>query len=109
MFDNLVVTDLPGTMPGDFNDSGTVDAADIAQWQADFGVNADSDADGDGDSDGDDFWRGKNVGNTGASGAAAAVPEPATTDCGAGDVDGCGLAAAGGRESSPPVSSPRRV
>jgi hypothetical protein len=79
VFDNLVVTDLPGALHGDFNDSGTVDAADLAQWQTDFGVNAESDADGDGDSDGADFlaWQ-KNLGNTGAAGATAAVPEPAT-------------------------------
>lgn len=79
VFDNLVVTDLPGALPGDFNGSGTVDAADLVQWQGDFGLNGDSDADGDGDSDGADFlvWQ-QNVGRTGAMGATATVPEPAT-------------------------------
>jgi hypothetical protein len=81
LFDNLVVTDLPpvGGVPGDFDDSGTVNAADLAQWRDDFGVNGDSDADGDGDSDGADFlvWQ-KNLGMSGASGAATGVPEPGT-------------------------------
>ena len=44
-----------GALPADFNGNGTVDAADLTQWQSDYGVNGDSDADGDGDSDGRDF------------------------------------------------------
>ena len=38
-------------LPADFDGSGTVDGADLTQWQSDLGVNADSDADRDGDSD----------------------------------------------------------
>jgi spore coat protein A len=60
-------------LPGDFDEDGDVDAADLAQWQGDFGAYGDSDVDGDGDSDGADFlaWQ-RNVGVT----PAGAVPEP---------------------------------
>jgi hypothetical protein len=62
-----------GGLDADFNNDGTVDAADLAQWQGDFGVNGDSDANGDGDSDGSDFiaWQGSY-----AATAISAVPEP---------------------------------
>jgi len=84
-----------GSVTADFNDSGTVDAADLAQWMSDFAVNANSDADADGDSDGNDFllWQ-RQLGSTAGPSAtegfigvdftvqqssiAAAVPEPAT-------------------------------
>ena len=68
------------TMPGDFNSDGVVDAADLAQWQGDFGANADSDADDDGDSDGDDLlaWQRQLGSGLPAVGSSAAVPEPAT-------------------------------
>ena len=43
-------------LESDFDGSGgPVDGDDLAQWQADFGLNGGSDADGDGDSDGRDF------------------------------------------------------
>ena len=63
---------------GDFNDDGTVDAADFAQWQGDFGLNGDSDADNDDDSDGADFlvWQ-RQLGMANARVATEAVPEPA--------------------------------
>lgn len=69
------VSALSGPMPGDFNGDGTVDAADLAQWQADYGASAGSDADGDGDTDGDDFlvWQR----NLSTPAGAVAVPEPA--------------------------------
>jgi T5SS/PEP-CTERM-associated repeat protein len=59
----------------DFDGDGDVDAADLAEWRGDFGLNADSDADADGDSDGDDFlaWQRQ----VGGGAPAAAVPEPA--------------------------------
>ncbi|MCH7750805.1 MAG: S8 family serine peptidase [Planctomycetes bacterium] len=64
---------------GDFDGNGMVDAADLAQWEGDYGINGDSDADGDGDSDGADFlvWQ-RNFG-TGVALAAnsTSVPEPA--------------------------------
>ncbi|MBN1851537.1 MAG: VCBS repeat-containing protein [Pirellulales bacterium] len=40
---------------GDFNHDGSTDAADLQQWEGDFGINGHSDSDGDGDSDGTDF------------------------------------------------------
>jgi hypothetical protein len=64
---------------GDFNGDDVVDAADLAQWRGDVGVNDDSDADLDGDSDGDDFliWQ-RQLGATATpiAAAALAVPEP---------------------------------
>jgi cytochrome c peroxidase len=73
-------------LPGDFDDNGLVDGADLALWNADFGatVNADADADGDGDADGADFlaWQ-RNLGRSWqdmtippSAPASAAVPEP---------------------------------
>lgn len=52
---------------GDFDGSGIVDAADLAQWQSSYEINALADADFDGDSDGSDFlaWQ-RGLGNTGA-------------------------------------------
>lgn len=47
---------LDAVLAADFNKSGgPVNAADLAQWSADYGVNGNSDADKDGDSDGADF------------------------------------------------------
>jgi hypothetical protein len=68
-----------GSILADFNGDGTVNAADLAKWKADFGVNAGSDADGDGDSDGNDFlvWQ-RRLGATSGEAAATAVPEPCT-------------------------------
>jgi hypothetical protein len=66
-------------IPGDFDNSGTVDGDDLVVWRGDFGMNGDSDADGDGDSDGDDFlvWQ-RNLGTTAVTPTAASVPEPAS-------------------------------
>ncbi len=66
----------PPNPTADFDADGDVDAADLAQWQGDFGINGDSDADNDGDTDGADFlaWQ-RNFGATSLS-ASTAVPEP---------------------------------
>lgn len=66
-------------IPGDFNNNGTVDGADLAKWKADFGPGNGSDANGDGRSDGADFliWQ-RNFGSTSSAQAAASVPEPSS-------------------------------
>jgi hypothetical protein len=85
-----VLTGLPSptalvivpTPPGDFNHDGAVDAADLAQWQGDFGLNGESDADNDGDSDGADFlaWQRQLTAAPGVSANFnAPTPEPATS------------------------------
>lgn len=65
---------------GDFNGDGVVDAADLAQWKGDAGLNADSEANYDGFTDGADLlaWQ-QHVGNGAAFAATAtqSVPEPA--------------------------------
>lgn len=79
LFDVAVDQYLTIRYPGDFNGDGFVDAADLAQWQADFGANSLSDADGDGDSDGADFlgWQRTYAPNSPASvGSTSQVPEP---------------------------------
>jgi hypothetical protein len=98
LIDNLVVTvnsptNFAGTTgsvnlgggrpaPGDFNDSGVVDGADLALWRTNFGDStatfSQGDADSDGDVDGRDFlvWQ-RNVGPA-AVPAVQAIPEPAT-------------------------------
>lgn len=65
----------------DFNDSGTVDAADLAQWQIGFGdldaSPAQGDANGDQAVDGNDFliWQ-RQLAEANAAGPALAIPEP---------------------------------
>jgi hypothetical protein len=70
-------------IPGDFDQDGEVDSADLPLWQAGFGAAsgagpANGDADRDQDVDGADFliWQ-RNLG-TAPPAAIAAVPEPAT-------------------------------
>lgn len=72
-FDNIRV----GEYDADFNNDGNVDNLDFNQWKTNFGTGTAADADGDGDSDAQDFlvWQRQ----FGATGLAAAVPEPATT------------------------------
>jgi len=66
----------------DFNGDGTVDGADLADWETGYGslsaVHADGDADGDGDVDGRDFliWQSQE-GLIAPFGAVAQIPEPA--------------------------------
>jgi prepilin-type N-terminal cleavage/methylation domain-containing protein len=83
---------LPDPIPGDYDDSGSVEASDYATWRADFGksVTAGSGADGNGDGtvDAADYviWRkhfqqagprAPSLGD-GRAPATTAVPEPAT-------------------------------
>jgi len=70
-------------LPGDFNNDGEVDGADLTVWKTAFGTTAGADADGDLDSDGQDFlaWQ-RNLGLSWEDfvapniPTAAAVPEP---------------------------------
>jgi hypothetical protein len=56
---NLDAQNLGAPTPAaaDFNNTGGVNAADLALWKTAFGTNANADADDDGDSDGADFLR----------------------------------------------------
>lgn len=72
-----VVTDFAFFAPGDFNQDGTVDNADLDVWRASLGTSNGGDADFDGDTDGADFmiWQ-RNVGRSTTTAAARrAVPE----------------------------------
>ncbi len=62
----------------DFTGDGSVDGADLAQWESAFGQTAMGDADGDGDSDGRDFLIWQRTYNPSSSGSlqGVAVPEP---------------------------------
>ncbi len=70
--------DSPFFLAADFNQDGNVDDLDLAEWQADYHLNAGSDADADGDSDGADFlvWQRQYGQSTLSLAAATAVPEP---------------------------------
>jgi len=80
-FDNILIEGFTGGsfLTADFNEDGNVDAADLTQWQGDFGSGTGSDADGDGDSDGADFllWQ-QQFGTVLAAPQTVSVPEPAT-------------------------------
>ena len=78
-FDNFVVQD---GIPGDFDQDGDVDGADLATWKSSAGVNAGADSDGDGDSDGADLliWQ-KSLSSfdyTPAAVIGSPIPEPAS-------------------------------
>ncbi|MEQ8835674.1 MAG: PEP-CTERM sorting domain-containing protein, partial [Lacipirellulaceae bacterium] len=72
--------DLPD--PGatsDFDGDGDIDGADLAQWQGDYGLNADSDVNNDGSSDGLDFlaWQREFTGPS-STASGSPVPEPSS-------------------------------
>ena len=79
-------TQLLSSLPGDYNNDGQVDAADLAAWEAAFGTSVTnafegSDGDGDQDVDGADFllWQrhfGESISSAQAAGTQ--VPEPTT-------------------------------
>ena len=65
----------------DFDNDGDVDGMDLAEWQGDYGLNADSDVEPDGDSDGLDFLEWQRQFGSGVAPAVAfntSVPEPST-------------------------------
>lgn len=74
----VTLTGAGTVLPGDFNGDSLVDAADLAEWKADFGVNDSSDADGDGDTDGADFlaWQRQLGATASVASTAETVPEP---------------------------------
>jgi hypothetical protein len=93
--------ELAPALPGDFNGDSVVDAADLVNWSAKFGLIAtgqtiDGDANGDGNVDGADFlvWQ-QNTNAAAAVGGQRAVPEPASLVA-AGLIGGC-IAARGRR------------
>jgi len=72
------------TLPGDFNQDGAVDAADLLEWRGGFGASGNAtslqgDADGDQDVDGADFlaWQ-QQLGGAAMLASSAAVPEPSS-------------------------------
>jgi hypothetical protein len=65
-------------LPGDFNSDGSVDGADLMQWQSDYGLNRKSDGDGDGDSDGGDFFIWQRNAAASSPTVSSGVPEPTT-------------------------------
>lgn len=70
---------LDGFLAADFDLDGDVDNADLAQWEASYGLDALADTNNDGSSDGLDFlnWQIQYTGELSPlSAAAAAVPEP---------------------------------
>jgi hypothetical protein len=62
----------------DFNDDGTVTAADLTTWAGAFGSGGNADADGDGDTDGADFltWQRQLGAQPAGAAATTAAPEP---------------------------------
>ncbi|HEX6962932.1 MAG TPA: hypothetical protein VF175_13765 [Lacipirellula sp.] len=69
-------------LPGDFDENGGVDGADLARWRMGFGMTAGAvhtqgDADGDQDVDGADFlaWQ-RQLGGASTEAATGVVPEP---------------------------------
>jgi hypothetical protein len=75
-----VVTYGTISIPGDFNNNGVVNSADLTVWRGAFGTGPGADADSDGDSDGNDFliWQ-RNLGvGSPATAVAGVVPEPAS-------------------------------
>jgi hypothetical protein len=70
-----------GPLPGDYDNDGDVDGADLDAWELQFGDvgnGLSADGDGDGDADGEDFliWQ-RNLGAMSAIPSGGAIPEPA--------------------------------
>ena len=75
---NVKVTAFPQSVPGDFDDDGLVNAADLSLWTAAYGATTVGDANNDGVSNGADFLIWQNNRSPAVVGAAGAVPEPTT-------------------------------
>jgi len=78
---SLVV--IASAIPGDFNDDGFVDGADLSLWQAGFGLSGgastyEGDAEEDGDVDGADFLIWQQAFTLPSIAMSAAVPEPSS-------------------------------
>ena len=69
-------TTITPTIPGDFNNNGVVNGADLTVWKTWFGINANADANNDGKSDGADFLIWQRNRSAAATATIAAVPEP---------------------------------
>jgi hapalindole H/12-epi-hapalindole U/12-epi-fischerindole U synthase len=76
-FDNVLLDASP-LAGADFDADGDVDGDDLTLWQGAYDLDFTADSDEDGDSDGNDFlaWQRQYTGETSATVAAAAVPEP---------------------------------
>ncbi len=76
----VVLSDFLGTatFTADFDNDGDVDGADLAEWQAAYGLNSNADADGDNDSDGRDFlaWQRQFGSGLPLTATQSTVPEP---------------------------------
>lgn len=76
----ISVFENANSLPGDFNDDGSVDLADLALWRTQFGQTAaglPADGNGDGNVNGADLvlWQ-RQLGLPGQSGSTAGIPEP---------------------------------
>lgn len=76
-----LITASGGSLTADFNNSGTVDADDLAIWKGAYGLTNAADANGDGVTDGGDFlaWQ-RNFGMTSGGGIAGAFSSLVVTD-----------------------------
>lgn len=94
--DMKATVSIVGIPTGDYNRDGTVDAADFAIWQGDFGSTTNLNADGNDNLvvDAADFtiWRDNlNASAPGLTGAGAATPEPTTSFMALGFLAVCGM------------------
>jgi hypothetical protein len=74
--DNFRLISQDVVVSADFNVDSVVDVADLAMWQAAYGVNNDGDADFDGDTDGRDFLIWQRQSGFELALSAVTVPEP---------------------------------
>jgi hypothetical protein len=111
----LYGTIAPALSPGNFNESGPVDGADLAVWRVGFGtatgaIHTTGDANGDGDVDGGDFlaWQ-RDFGAALSMPAGAGVPEPSAAPFAVAGVIAIGSAARRGSRDGAGAKSGRLV